>query len=104
MAESRPITREGATFDLVFATAKDSIANGAPGLSAAIRDGIARSIAYKLTRTPGTGGIEAAAERIIARIEDAIPEPIFTCQADREEAVEIAQHEIVALATGGARG
>ncbi len=87
--------REGATFDLVFATARDSIASGAPGLQPAIRTAIARSIAYKLTRTPGIGGIEAAAERIVQRIEDA--NHYFLCDADKEEAVDIAREEIAAL-------
>lgn len=101
LAEIPAAGSEGATFDLVLATAKACIQNGAPGLQPQIRTAIARSIAYKLTRVPGTGGIEAAAERIVQRIEDA--NHYFMCDADKEEAVDIAREEIAALTTGGAR-
>jgi hypothetical protein len=46
----------------------------------------------------------ATAESIIQRLEDATPGSLFYCEADREEAVEIAREEITAVATGGTRG
>jgi hypothetical protein len=48
--------------------------------------------------------IKAAAERIVQRWENATPGLLFHCDADRAEAVEIAEEEILALTTGAARG